>query len=92
LLHLILLWLTWHWPVSHTICLACAAVLWIIIIVFSVTGPVPINNRVKEWDLAHLPADWEEQRRRWDALNAVRVVLIGLAFLALLLAFKTVPL
>ncbi len=89
LLHLVLVSLTWHWPASHTVFLVCAVILWIIIIVFSVIGPVPINNRVKAWDIARLPDDWEAQRRRWDALNAIRVLLIGLAFVALLLSFKT---
>jgi hypothetical protein len=91
-LHLLLLWTTWKWPAHHTVYLIGAAILWVIIIVFSVSGPVPINNRVKTWDLAHLPDNWEAERRRWDALNAIRVVLIGLAFLALLLAFRTMPL
>jgi hypothetical protein len=89
LLHLVLVSLTWHWPASHTVFLVCAAVLWLIVIVFSVIGPVPINNRVKAWDTVRLPDDWEAQRRRWDALNAIRVILIGLAFVALLLSFKT---
>ena len=91
LLHLLLLWLTWRCPASHTLFLIFAAVLWIIIILFSVIGPVPINNRVKAWNIARLPDDWETQRRRWDALNAIRVFLIGLAFVALLLSFRALP-
>jgi len=91
LLHLLLLWLTWRWPASHTLFLIFAAVLWIIIILFSVIGPVPINNRVKAWNIDRLPDDWETQRRRWDALNAIRVFLIGLAFVALLLSFRALP-
>jgi hypothetical protein len=35
-----------------------------------------------------LPADWEDQRRTWDRLNAIRVAMIFVAFLALLLSFK----
>jgi Domain of unknown function (DUF1772) len=89
LVHLVLLWLTWRWPASRTVFLFFAAILWIIIILFSVIGPVPINNRVKAWDIAHLPNDWETQRRRWDTLNAIRVFLIGLAFVSLLVAFKS---
>ena len=87
--HLLLLWWTWQWPASQTKFLVYAAVLWILIIIFSVVGPVPINNRVKTWDTANLPADWEAQRNRWDALNAARVILIGLALLALLLSFRS---
>jgi Domain of unknown function (DUF1772) len=88
LLHLLLLLLTWRWPASHTVFLVSAVILWVIVIVFSVTGPLPINNRVKTWDIVRLPVDWEDQRRQWDALNAIRVFLIGLAFVALLLSFR----
>jgi Domain of unknown function (DUF1772) len=91
LLHLLLLWLTWQWPADHTVLLISAVFLWIIVIVFSVTGPVPINDRVKAWDVDQLPADWEAQRRQWDRLNAIRVGLIGIAFVALLLSFKAWP-
>ena len=88
LLHLILLGLTWDWPASHTVLLFTATLLWLAIIVFSLLGPVPINDRVKAWDTQKLPADWQEQRRRWDRLNAIRVVVIALAFLALILSYK----
>jgi hypothetical protein len=91
ILHLILLWLTWRWPASHTMFLLSAAILWVIIIVFSILGPVPINDRIKAWDIARLPDNWEAQRRRWDALNAIRVFLIGLSFVALLLSFRVLP-
>ncbi|MGA8656675.1 MAG: DUF1772 domain-containing protein [Chthoniobacterales bacterium] len=86
--HLGLLWATWRWPARQTILLLIAGALWAAIVVFSILGPVPINNRVKKWQIDTLPADWEQQRRRWDLLNAFRVILIGLAFLALLLAFR----
>ena len=91
LLHLLLLWLTWQWPADHTVLLVSAVSFWIIVIVFSVIGPVPINDRVKAWDIAQLPDDWETYRRRWDRLNAIRVGLIGIAFLALVLSFKAWP-
>ena len=89
LLHLMLLGLTWHWPALATVLLLGATLLWVAICVFSVVGPVPINNRVKAWDIQKLPPDWQEQRRRWDRLNAIRVVMIALAFLALVLSYKT---
>src|SRR5271166_868127 len=43
--HLFLLWLTWRWPASHTLFLISAVTLSIIIIVFSLVGPVPLNDR-----------------------------------------------
>ena len=88
-LHLALLGFSWRWPAASTVFLAAATLLWVVIIIFSVVGPVPINNRVKAWDLHQLPADWREQRRRWDRLNATRVILIALAFVALVLSYRT---
>jgi hypothetical protein len=88
ILHLVLLGFVWHWPAASTVLLAAATFFWIAIDVFSVVGPVPINNRVKAWDLHHLPPDWREQRQRWDRLNAARVVLIELAFLTLVLSYR----
>ena len=88
LAHLILLWLTWHWPAARSVWLLVATILWVAVILFSVLGPVPINDRVKGWDVNNLPTDWEVQRRKWDQLNSIRVVLILLAFLALLLSYK----
>ncbi|MBV8176509.1 MAG: DUF1772 domain-containing protein [Verrucomicrobia bacterium] len=89
LLHLVLLVLTWNWPGLSTVLLSVATLLWVAIIIFSLVGPVPINDRVKAWDLQHLPPDWRQQRQRWDRLNAVRVVMIALAFLALVGSYKT---
>src|SRR5215469_12511670 len=43
-LHLVVLGLSWRWPSASTILLLVAALLWLAIIVFSVVGPVPINN------------------------------------------------
>jgi uncharacterized membrane protein len=76
LAHLIVLWITWRWPAAHSVWLLIASLLWITIIVFSILGPVPINDRVKGWDLTKLPPDWEDQRLRWDRLNAIRVVVL----------------
>lgn len=87
-LHLIVLGLSWDWPSAGSILLIAAALLWVAIIVFSVLGLVPINNRVKAWDLHRLPPDWREQRQRWDRFHAIRVILIALAFLALLLSYR----
>jgi hypothetical protein len=89
LVHLVLLVISWSWPAISTAFLLCATLLWVIICIFSVIGPVPINNRVKAWDVRNLPADWREQRRRWDQLNAIRVIMIVAAFVALVGSFRT---
>ena len=89
LLHLVLLVVMWNWPAISTVLVLVATLLWVIICIFSVVGPVPINNRVKAWDIRHLPPDWREQRRRWDQLNAIRVVMIAAAFVALVGSYRT---
>jgi Domain of unknown function (DUF1772) len=89
LLHLVLLVVLWNWPAISTVLLLVATLLWLIIIIFSLVGPVPINNRVKAWDIRSLPPDWREQRRRWDQLNAIRVVIIAAAFVALIGSYRT---
>src|SRR5258708_19416720 len=91
LFHLVLLWLTWRWPTSHTVYLLLAVTLWIIIILFSVIGPGPINKQLKAWDTAHLPEDWEAQRQQRNTLNAVRVFFIPIPFYTHLPPLKTTP-
>jgi uncharacterized membrane protein len=89
LAHLILLGITWRWPAAHSVWLLLASLLWIAVALFSVLWEVPINDRVKGWDVTKLPPDWEDQRRRWDRLHAIRVVLIVIAFLSLVLSYKS---
>lgn len=53
-----------------------AAVLFALVIVFSVVFPVPINNRIATWNPEDLPNDWCELRRRWDKFHHARIVLL----------------
>jgi uncharacterized membrane protein len=89
LCHILLLVFSWSWPATSTVLLFIATLLWLSVIIFSLIGPVPINDRVKAWDIRSLPSDWREQRRRWDQLNAIRVVMIATAFVALVGSYRT---
>lgn len=60
--------------------------LWVLSIVFTLIGPVPINNQVINWDLEHLPPNWKDLRSRWDQLHAVRVAIVFAAFVCLVSA------
>jgi hypothetical protein len=55
-------------------------------ILFSLGGPVPINNRVKLWTPANVPADWRAQERRWDLYHWVRTAGLIVAFALLVLS------
>jgi uncharacterized membrane protein len=56
-------------------------------VVFSLVGPVPINNRIAKWTPASLPGDWAEQEHRWDIYHAVRTAALIVAFAALVVSF-----
>ena len=64
---------------------AVAFVLQILAVLFSLVGPVPINNRIARWRSDALPADWEAQEHRWDVYHWVRTggLIISFVILAL---------
>jgi hypothetical protein len=63
-----------------------SALLWFCAIVFTLLGPVRINNEVIGWDLRALPADWKSRRQQWDRLHAVRVCILLAALVCLVVA------
>lgn len=71
--------LAWHLTCS-------AAALLALIIVLTIVFPVPINNRIAQLDLQHLPANWLSLRRRWDLYHQIRVLLLVIVFVLLITA------
>jgi hypothetical protein len=69
---------------GHLAALAFAIQLFAII--FSLVGPVPINNRIKLWTPANLPADWKAQEHRWDLYHGFRTFGLIIAFVLLVLS------
>jgi uncharacterized membrane protein len=55
-------------------------------VLFSLGGPVPINNRIKNWTPANLPADWKAQEHRWDLYHWFRTCALIVAFALLVLS------
>src|SRR3984957_15378520 len=51
---------------------AIALVIQILAVVFSLAGPVPINNRIAKWAPESLPSDWKAQEHRWDIYHCLR--------------------
>jgi Domain of unknown function (DUF1772) len=56
------------------------------VILFSIGGPVLINNRIKVWTPTNLPTNWRAQERRWDTLHWIRTIALIVAFLLLVLS------
>jgi uncharacterized membrane protein len=53
-------------------------------VVFSLVGPVPINNRITKWMPESLPGDWKAQEHRWDQYHWFRTVALIGAFAILI--------
>ena len=64
---------------------AVAFAIQVIAVVFSLVGPVPINNRIAKWTLESLPEDWQAQEHRWDQYHWLRTcgLIVAFAFLVL---------
>lgn len=86
LLNLLLLFPFAHLGVLAGHLAQSAFAIQLLAILFSVGGPVPINNRIKLWTPANLPPNWRAQERRWDIFHAIRTLALIVAFLLLVLA------
>ena len=60
-------------------------------IVFTLIGPVPINNRIARLNPTDPPANWLELRKRWDRLHLVRVTVLLVALFLLAFGEVMVP-
>jgi uncharacterized membrane protein len=61
----------------------------VLAVVFSLVGPVPINNRIAKWTPTSLPHDWKAQEHRWDLYHWFRTCGLIVAFALLVLSVGT---
>lgn len=73
------------WSLSQQFA-AIATLLMFVSIVFSLVGPVPINDRIIRWQPQHLPSNWKHERDRWDQFHLIRVGMLAIAFICLVAA------
>ena len=74
----------WHTSGRLPTWIVASSVLWMLVIVCTVTILVPINNRIASWETSEPPADWKRYRSRWDLLHRRRVVVLATAFVLLI--------
>ncbi len=69
---------------------AIAFAIQVFAVVFSLVGPVPINNRIAKWTPESLPVDWKAQEQRWDLYHWLRTIglIAGFAILVLSVALR----
>ena len=62
---------------------AIAFTIQVLAVLFSLIGPVPINNRIMKWTAQSLPADWKAHENRWDSYHWFRTcgLIVALAIL-----------
>jgi uncharacterized membrane protein len=59
---------------------AVAFAIQVLAVVFSLVGPVPINNRIAKWTPESVPEDWQAQEHRWDQYHWLRTSGLIIAF------------
>ena len=67
---------------------AAALAIQIGAVVFSLVGPVPINNRIAKWSPESAPDDWKAQEHRWDIYHWFRTCGLIAAFMLLVLSMS----
>jgi Anthrone oxygenase len=65
---------------------AVAFAIQVAAILFSLVGPVPINNRTKLWTPTNLPSNWRALERSWDLYHWIRTSALIVAFALLVVS------
>jgi len=86
LLNLLLLFPFEHLNPSAWRLAAIALAIQVLAVVFSLAGPVPINNRITQWTPQSLPSGWQAQEHRWDLYHWLRTSGLVAAFAILVLS------
>jgi hypothetical protein len=86
LLNLLLLLPFQHLSTSAWRLAAISFAIQVAAVLFSLVGPVPINNRIAKWTPNTLPEDWRAQERRWDLFHWFRTCGLVVAFASLILS------
>jgi uncharacterized membrane protein len=64
--------------------LLTATIIWVAVIVFTISMLVPINNRIASLNAAALTPGWKHDHKRWDTLHRLRILLLTVALVALI--------
>lgn len=80
LLMLVDLYVRWHGSGRVPTLTVIGAVLMGIVILFTLAALVPVNTRIAKLDPANPHAGWKADRKRWDTMHQVRVMLLVVSF------------
>ena len=68
-------------PGAQRVLWLVAAIAAAVLIAFTLTVNVPINQRTLTWDAEHPPEGWQADRHRWHTYQGIRAVLLAVWFL-----------
>lgn len=69
---LILLIGSWKTKNLYFYCVLATLVLFITALIITVGIEVPIDNQIRTWTVAAMPADWQGIRDRWEYYHTIR--------------------
>ena len=72
LMMLIAMWLSFRMNRSSFYLYALSFLLMIVTLIITVGVEVPIDNQIKTWTAATIPANWESLRHTWDQFHTIR--------------------
>ena len=88
-LALLMLELFLHRHQAALVPLLTATLIWVGVIVFTISMLVPINNRIASLDTAAPAPGWKHDHKKWDSLHRVRILLLAVAVFALTYALAS---
>lgn len=69
---LILLIGSWKAKTIYFYCILTALILFVIALIITLAVEVPIDNQIRTWTTATIPAGWENIRDRWEQYHGIR--------------------
>jgi hypothetical protein len=63
--------------------LLAATLIWVGVILFTISVLVPINNRIASLNTTAPAGGWKHDHRKWDSLHRVRILLLAIAVFVL---------
>jgi len=69
---IILLFRSWKKRAPYFYCLLVTLLLFVVVLIITVAIEVPMDNKIKTWEVSTIPAEWTAIRDRWEYYHTMR--------------------
>ena len=69
---IILLSRSWKKRAAYFYCLLVTLLLFVVVLIITVAIEVPMDNKIKTWEVSTIPAEWTAIRDRWEYYHTMR--------------------